>query len=165
MNVLIDATTEKNRKLSAIVLYIAEDNPDLNIITVISRTESYDIDVGEYENSKALIEALKLDYIPIIDEDEIEHLMLWFNSDENNCVVEALRNGDRDKGAYLVGVFSSLAKAQSAGLIEEHYRGGKYTAHIEYLSLNCLSTDAMDYMRNDVDEERANEILALFKKD
>ena len=51
-------------------------------------------------------------------------------------VVEALRNGDREKHSYVVGVWDSLEEAKVAADCEADYRGGKYVCVVNQCALN-----------------------------
>lgn len=45
-------------------------------------------------------------------------------------VVEALRWGDRENHSYVVGVYDNIHDAAEASVVEEMWRGGKYTCVI-----------------------------------
>lgn len=49
---------------------------------------------------------------------------------ENIYVVTMYRWGDRENHSYVVGAYSTEAKAIEAGRLEEEWRGGKYAHEI-----------------------------------
>ena len=52
------------------------------------------------------------------------------------------RYADREKHSYVIGVYSNPDKAMNIGLIEESWRGGKYTC--EVLGFDLDSEDGSD---------------------
>lgn len=51
-------------------------------------------------------------------------------------VVEMRRNNDPDKHSYVLGVFHSYDLAYQQKIIEEYWRGGKYTGAIDQFEID-----------------------------
>jgi hypothetical protein len=51
-------------------------------------------------------------------------------------VVEALRDGDRERHTYVVGVWTTLEAATAAAIEEAEHRGGKYQCQVNQCVLD-----------------------------
>lgn len=56
-------------------------------------------------------------------------------------VVTAYRYGNREKHSYVIGAFSKKAAAIKAAESHTDYRGGKYSCHVEELTLDYFSNE------------------------
>jgi len=66
-------------------------------------------------------------------------------------VLKMNRYGDSEKHSYIVGVYSNFETAEYAGLIEEYWRGGKYTPDCKYLGeLDVIDEEKKEWFLENV---------------
>ena len=73
MKIYIDYSNDKNKQLSAILCYL-KDEKEFEFIKV-EKEEDSDLSVNDYDSTKTLIQALHLDFIPIIDENVLNEMI------------------------------------------------------------------------------------------
>ena len=73
MKILIDFTKEKNSWISAAIFYIHANNPNLEV--TMDKNDSYDFSVENFDELKDILQAIKLPYLPILDNEEIVRIL------------------------------------------------------------------------------------------
>lgn len=85
-------------------------------------------------------------------------------------VVEALRWGDRSNHSYVVGVYTSLEIAARSAIMEEYWRGGKYSCKItKYTPDDTAEQGVEEFMANSVGievfEQEVAQIISEHSRD
>ncbi len=79
MNILIGFETEDESFVSAALLYIQENNPDIkyNLIKKEdTKNQKIDLKASDFKDISAILKIIQLDFLPLIDDEEILRIVL-----------------------------------------------------------------------------------------